>query len=207
MMDPSFLQLYLVADPDQCTGDFVASVTAAVKDGVTAVQLRAKSLTDREQVALGKRLRSVTHAHNVPLLINDRADIALATGADGVHLGVNDIAPADVRGFVPTGFIVGYSPDSADDTAAEYADYLGIGPVYGTRSKTDAGSALGIDSFADRVASVHLPVVGIGGITEGNAMAVIEAGAEGVAVISAILRQRDPGAAARSLRDAIDRRN
>lgn len=205
MTSADFLRLYLVADPGQCLGDLTASVEAALENGVTAVQLRAKSLNDRDHVALGKRLRSLTRVHRVPLLINDRVDIALATGADGVHLGVNDIAPADVRHLTPPGFIIGYSPDTAGDTAGEDADYLGIGPVYGTVSKLDAGSALGIDAFRHRVAAADLPVVGIGGITDSNARALIDAGAAGVAVISAILRQPDPGAAAHRLRQAIAR--
>ena len=205
MTNTEYLRLYLVADPEQCPGDLVASVEAALQNGVTSVQLRAKSLSDRDHVALGKRLRSVTRAHHMPLLINDRVDIALATEADGVHLGVNDIAPADVRHMTSPGFIIGYSPDSAEDTTGEGADYLGIGPVYGTASKSDAGTALGVDAFVRRVAAVDLPVVGIGGITDTSAKEVIDAGADGVAVISAILRQPDPGAAARRLRQAIDR--
>lgn len=205
MTSTNFLRLYLVADPEQCPGDLVASVETALENGVTAVQLRAKSLSDRDHVALGKRLRSVTRTHHVPLLINDRVDIALATGADGIHLGVNDIAPADVRHLTAPGFIIGYSPDTDGDTAGEDADYLGIGPVFGTVSKLDAGSALGIDAFLHRASAANLPVVGIGGITASNARAVIDAGAAGVGVISAILRQPDPGAATQRLRQAIDR--
>jgi thiamine-phosphate pyrophosphorylase len=197
------LRLYLIADPDQCDGDLVCCVDAALTGGVTAVQLRVKSRTDRETVALGTALRQLTDRHGVPLIVNDRVDIALAAGADGVHLGVNDVAPVDARRITPRGFIIGYSPDDTSDDAGQIADYLGIGPVFGTVSKVDAGDALGIDAFASRVRASRLPVVGIGGVDASNARTVIEAGATGVAVISAILRQHDPETAARRLHESL----
>ncbi len=200
----SALQLYLVADPDQCPSDLVVAVDAALAGGVTAVQLRSKHLTDRDTVALGRQLRCLTTDHRAPLLVNDRVDIALAIGADGVHLGVTDLSPADARAISPSGFIIGYSPDDASDGAGAVADYLGIGPVYGTSSKSDAGDALGLEAFGSRVFESPVPVVGIGGITAGNAAPVMGAGAVGVAVISAILREPDPENAARRLRAAID---
>jgi thiamine-phosphate diphosphorylase len=200
------LRLYLVADPDLCDGAVVERVEAALAGGVTAVQLRAKSMTDRGTVALGRRLRDTTSRHAALLVVNDRVDIALAVGADGVHLGVTDLDPADARAIAPPGFLIGYSPNDAADTAgAGVADYYGIGPVFGTRSKADAGDALGLAVFADRVAGSPVPVVGIGGIEAGNAPDVIERGAAGVAVISAILSARDSREAAGRLWRAIER--
>jgi thiamine-phosphate pyrophosphorylase len=200
------LRLYLVADPDLCSGSLVGAVDAALRGGVTAVQLRAKSLTDREIVELGRELREVTGQYGALFLVNDRVDIALATGADGVHLGVSDLHPADARRVVPPGFLIGYSPDDAGDTAgADTADYYGIGPVFGTRSKSDAGDALGLTGFAERVEASPVPVVGIGGIDAGNARDVIARGAVGVAVISAVLGATEPREAARVMRRAVDR--
>lgn len=199
------LRLYLVADPDLCQEPLVKSVAAALAGGVTAVQLRAKSLNDRQAVALGRQLREVTTSHGALFLVNDRLDIALATGADGVHLGVTDLHPADARRIAPPGFIIGYSPDDASDVAgATAASYYGIGPVFGTASKADAGQALGLDQLAERIAASPLPVVGIGGIDADTARGVIARGAIGVAVISAVLGSKDPRAAAREIRRAIE---
>lgn len=199
------LRLYLVADPDLRHGPLVESVAAALAGGVTAVQLRAKSLTDRQAVTLGMQLREVTTSHGALFLVNDRLDIALSTGADGVHLGVTDLHPADARRIAPPGFIIGYSPDHASDAAgATAASYYGIGPVFGTASKADAGQALGLDRFAERVAASPVPVVGIGGIHADTAGGVIARGAIGVAVISAVLSSRDPRAAAQEIRRAIE---
>ncbi len=199
------LKLYLVADPDHCPSSLVEAVRAALAGGVTAVQLRAKSLTDREMTALAVRLREATTSHDALFLVNDRVDIALAAGADGVHLGVSDLHPANARRITPPEFLIGYSPDDATDIAGENAaDYYGIGPVFGTRSKSDAGDAIGLDAFAARVAASPVPVIGIGGIGASNAGSVIERGAAGVAVISAILGAPDPAEAARDLRRAVD---
>jgi len=199
------LRVYLVADPAFRNSDDVLEATRkALTGGVTLVQLRAKHLTDRDLVALGRRLLELTRAFEVPLVVNDRVDVALAIGADGVHLGVNDLSPSDARRIAPRPFIVGYSPDDENDEAGRDADYLGIGPVYGTQSKADAGEALGLERFRSRVESSDVPVVGIGGINDANAGAVVQAGAAGVAVISAILGDPDPAEAARRLRRAVD---
>jgi thiamine-phosphate diphosphorylase len=206
MTDLTRLRLYLIADPDLCEGPLAETVEAALAGGVTAVQLRAKSMTDRGIVTLGRQLRAVTTRHGAALIVNDRLDIALAIGADGVHLGVTDLEPADARAIAPDGFAIGYSPnDAADAAGAGSADYCGVGPVFDTRSKADAGDALGIDEFTERVASSPVPIVGIGGIDAMNAFDVVERGAIGVAVISAILGDPDPREAAHRLRRAIDR--
>ncbi len=201
-MDPALLRLYLVADPDHARGDIVDTVERAISGGVTCVQLRAKSLTDREHIALARRLKRTCAAAGVPFLVNDRLDIAMISGADGVHLGVDDLPPGEVRKVTPAGFLIGFSPETVDqirslDTRA--VDYLGVGPVFGTRTKGDAGPALGLDRFAERCAFSAVPVVGIGGINVDNAACVRDAGASGIAVVSAILTAPDPARAAAEL--------
>jgi len=196
------LRLYLVFDPDVAVGDPLTIVRAALDAGVTMIQLRAKHRTDREILELAAPLRMACRRHRVPFIMNDRLDLALACDADGVHLGVDDLPLIAARRLGGRDFIVGYSPDTdaqARDAAANGASYLGIGPVYATSTKADAGAALGLDEFARRRALTELPVVGIGGIGTGNAAPVIAAGADGVAVVSAIVRQADPAQATRTL--------
>jgi thiamine-phosphate diphosphorylase len=202
----SALRLYLVADPDHVAGDLVATTRSALLGGVTIVQLRVKGRTDREFVDLATSLRAVTAHANVPLLINDRVDIALAVGADGVHLGVDDLPLEDARGLGGGDFIIGYSPETDEQTetaAARGANYLGLGPVFGTATKSDAGFAIGTATISRRATLARTHVIGIGGIRTSNARSVIEAGAIGVAVVSAITKSPDPERAARELHTAI----
>lgn len=211
MPDPADLRrrlaVYLVADPEQTTRDLVADVEAALTGGVTAVQLRAKRLTDRESVALARGLGDRCRVRAALFLVNDRIDIALAAGADGVHLGVDDLPLADARrlaGGQP--FIIGYSPETdgqTRDAARAGADYLGVGPVFGTATKPDAGESIGLAAIARRAALAGIPIVGIGGIAAANAAGVVRAGAAGVAVVSAILRSPDPARAAREIAEAV----
>lgn len=201
-MNRSELHLYLVADPDHVTGDLVQAVQNALLGGVTMVQLRAKSLSDREHLDLAFELKDICLQQGVSFIVNDRLDIALACDASGIHLGVDDLPIAAVRRLTPANFIVGYSPETDEQITSALSagvDYLGVGPVFGTTTKTDAGAALGIDEFSRRCAISPVPVVGIGGIGRGNASRVIEAGAAGVAVASAILGAPDARAAARDL--------
>lgn len=191
------LRVYLVADPEHCPDNLLETTRVAIAGGVTMVQLRAKNLSDRETLELAQLMRAV--CHNVPFIVNDRVDIALAARADGVHLGVDDLPIQAARKLGRDKFIVGYSPDSEEDlaTARERgASYLGIGPVFGTITKTDAGKALGIEEFGRRLRAGGLPTVGIGGVTSANAGEIMAAGAQGVAVVSAILSASDPHEAA-----------
>jgi thiamine-phosphate pyrophosphorylase len=200
------LALYLVLDPEQVHGDVGATASDALDGGVTAIQLRAKRLTDRTFLALAHDLCARCRAHGALFTVNDRLDIALASGADGVHLGVDDLPVAAVRRIAPARLIVGYSPETDDQAASaagEGADYLGVGPVFGTNSKPDAGEAIGLDTLARRVELAGIPVVGIGGIDAGSAGSVIAAGAVGVAVVGAVLRAGDPRAAANALAAAV----
>lgn len=180
-------------------------VAAALRGGVTAVQLRCKNSTDREFLELAKSLRDLTSACGALLLINDRLDIALASGADGVHLGVDDLPLDDARQLAPN-LLIGYSPETdiqAQTAASAGASYLGVGPVFGTETKDDAGEAIGLSMLSRRAQSAGIPVIGIGGIRKTNAASVLDAGAVGVAVVSAISMQAHAEPAARSLREAL----
>jgi thiamine-phosphate diphosphorylase len=200
------LRLYLVADPDYVRGDLLATVDAALRGGVTAVQLRCKNRTDREFLGYARDVRALARSRDALFIVNDRVDIALACEADGVHLGVDDLPLSDARRIAGKGFAIGYSPETDEQTraaSASGADYLGVGPVYGTATKSDAGEAIGLETISRRAAIARIPVIGIGGITAGNARAVLSAGGVGVAVVSAISMQSDPEGAARNLSEAL----
>jgi thiamine-phosphate diphosphorylase len=200
------LRLYLVADPNQSSGNLRDQVEAALRGGVTAVQLRWKSATDRELLEEAMTLAAMCKVHGALFFVNDRVDIALASGADGVHLGVDDLPIEDARRLGESSLTIGFSPETdeqANRANLRGADYLGVGPVFGTASKSDAGPAIGLEILSRRVATAGIPVIGIGGITAENAGQVISAGAVGVAVVSAILRAADPEPAARRLRQAV----
>lgn len=199
------LRVYLVADPEHARGSLEEIVSRAVANGVTAVQLRAKQLTDREALALAVRLVERCRAAGARFFVNDRLDLALASNADGVHLGVDDLPLEDARRLAPN-LIIGYSPETDQQTteaASRGADYLGVGPVFGTSSKADAGAAIGLETIRRRALLAGIPVIGIGGITPDNAASVIEAGAVGVAVVGAILAAPDPALAARRLSGSL----
>jgi len=201
------LRLYLVADPDHVRGDLIAMIVAALNGGVTAVQLRCKNRPDREAVELARRVRALTREHEALFLLNDRIDIAFACDADGVHLGVDDFPIEEARRFGGPDFVIGYSPETDEQTrnaAARGADYLGVGPVFGTATKADAGTAIGLQTITQRAELAGIPIIGIGGIAATNARSVIDAGAVGVAVVSAISMQDDPRGAAEMLRRAIN---
>jgi thiamine-phosphate diphosphorylase len=203
------LSLYLVADPELASRGLANDVAKALAGGVTAVQLRAKNGSDREKIALAENLKRICDEHSALFIVNDRIDIALAIGAGGVHLGTDDLPVAAARAIAPPGFVIGYSPENDDElerARLDGADYFGIGPVFGTQSKANAGETIGLEVLSKRVAQAGIPTIGIGGINADNAGSVIEAGAVGVAVISAILASTDPKEAtrqiARSVREA-----
>lgn len=173
---------------------------AAVRGGATLVQLRLKDESPRTLVEVA---RALVAALPVPVIVNDRADVALAADAAGVHLGTDDLAPAALRPHVPPGFVLGASVGREDEVPhAESADYVGIGPVFDTASKMDAGAAIGVAGFRRLARLTGKPAVAIGGITAERAAEVIAAGAAGVAVISAIFGAADAARAAASLRSA-----
>jgi thiamine-phosphate pyrophosphorylase len=172
------------------------------------VQVREKEASSREFYEIARELRALTRRLGIPLVINDRLDIALAVGAEGLHLGQSDLPLKKARQLAGRDMFIGISAGTvAEALAAERdgADYLGTGPVYPTGSKADAREAIGPRGLADICAAVRIPVVGIGGLNAGNAGEALGAGAAGVAVISAILSQPDIEAAARRLRETLDR--
>ncbi|MGH7718595.1 MAG: thiamine phosphate synthase [Gemmatimonadaceae bacterium] len=200
------LSLRLIAITDDVRAgahDLVARAAAAVRGGATMVQLRLKDADARTLVEVA---RALVVALPVPVLVNDRADVALAAGAAGVHLGTDDLPVRAVRRITPPGFVVGVSVGSeAEVEGSRGADYVGIGPVFGTLSKLDAGPAIGVAELARLTRMCALPSVAIGGISEENAAEALSAGASGVALIRALLGAPDPEIAARRILDAIER--
>jgi len=192
----------VITDPVLLKGrDAVAVCRAAVTGGATIVQVRWKDGTPAEILEL---TRAIVAACPVPVLVNDRVDIALAAGAAGAHLGWEDPPLEALRPHVPAGFLLGISVGSADEAtrAPAGADYWSIGPCFATPTKADAGAPLGPEGFAAlaKLAPEGTPVIGIGGITAANARAIIAAGAAGVAVISGVLGAADPEESARRMR-------
>ncbi len=204
MIDPRVLRFVAITDNVRYgQSGLIERAVAASHGGATCIQLRLKAVSARDLVALGRELvRSV----GVPVIVNDRADVAIAVGAAGVHLGPDDLPVTAVRKFAPEGFIVGASVGNDEERAgARGADYVGIGPVFSTASKQDAGKAIGVAEFARLAAATGLPAVGIGGITVANARSVIDAGAAGVAAIASVMGASDPLAAAKEMARAIGR--
>jgi thiamine-phosphate diphosphorylase len=202
------LRLMVITDPDLLKGrDAVEVCRAAVRGGATMIQVRWKDGTPAEVVELAGAL---VDALPVPILVNDRIDIALAAGAAGAHLGWDDLPLTAIRPHLPAGFLLGMSVGSADEAGRAVgvpADYWSVGPCFPTPSKSDAGSALGPERFTAiaRLAPEGMPVIGIGGITAENAPEIVAAGggAVGVAVIGAVLSAADPESAARAVVAAV----
>jgi thiamine-phosphate pyrophosphorylase len=188
--------LYLVTDRELIGDrDFDAVVLAAVDGGASCVQLREKDATTRDFVRAARRLRAPLQARGVPLIINDRVDVALAVGADGVHLGQHDLDPATARRLLGPDAVLGLSVESMDDVVeAEDADvdYLGVSPIFETPTKRDTLGAWGLDGLAQVRRRSRHPLVAIGGLDAGNAAAAIAAGADAIAVVSAVCAASDP---------------
>ncbi len=202
--DPVSLRLIAITDSlrDGLEG-LTARARSAVQGGVTAVHLRLNDESPRMLVEVARALRATVP--DVMLVVSERADVALAAGAHGVHLGVEDIPPTALRRILPPGFVIGASiGDESDVARCAGADYVAIGPVFGPGSRVDAGVALGIERFRGLVQLSRLPAVAIGGVTAENAVALMIAGASGVAVISALFSSADPSGAARAFRLAQD---
>jgi thiamine-phosphate diphosphorylase len=182
--------LYSILDPDQTRGRSSPEVLRQLLDGgVRLLQLRAKSLTSREFLRLAVETRELTRLANCRLVINDRLDVALACGADGVHLGQEDLPLQGARKLVREKIIGISTHDVAQARQAERdgADYIGFGPMFGTQTKDTGYAARGVTMLAEIRQAVKLPIVAIGGITEANAREVWQAGADSVAIISDIL--------------------
>jgi thiamine-phosphate pyrophosphorylase len=194
--------LYLVTDRRWLGGRTLwDSVGEAILGGVTLVQLREKEMSSKEYLELAQRVKGITDRYGVPLIINDRIDIALAADADGVHLGPEDLPVPIARKLLGDGKIIGASAASVDEALlfqAQGADYLGVGAVFPTATKQGT-EKVGLDDLREIKSAVRIPVVAIGGINAGNAGRVMETGVDGVAVVSAIMDQTDIREAARRL--------
>ena len=201
--EPIDYSLYLVTDRGLSRGRPTPEIVrAAVRGGVTCVQLREKTCSTREFIAEALAVRDFLKWRGVPLIINDRVDVALAVGADGVHLGQGDLPLAEARAILGESKLIGISAESLRDAVAAEnagADYLGVSPIFATPTKTDTAAPLGLEGLRAIRRQVKLPLVAIGGLNAGNAAAVIGGGADGVAVVSAIVAADDPELAAREL--------
>ncbi|KPM79540.1 MULTISPECIES: thiamine phosphate synthase [Cobetia] len=194
------LSLYLVTDPALCAErGLEATVMAAVRGGVSVVQLRDKHASDEEMIAQAIRLKALLDEYEVPLIINDRIEVALASGADGLHIGQSDGDPVEARRRLGEDALIGLSVQTLEQLKAvdvERIDYLGLGPVHATPTKPDHAAPLGIEGLTQLVRSSPLPTVAIGGISLANAGEVMTSGTDGLAVVSALCSAEDPAAAA-----------
>lgn len=199
--------LYLVTDRGLSRGrSTLEIVQAAVRGGVTCVQLREKNCSAREFIAEATAIQSFLKEHGIPLIINDRLDIAQAIQADGVHLGQNDIPLKMARAIVKDSMLIGISAESLQDAVEaerDGADYIGVSPIYTTATKSDTAPALGLEGLREIRKAVRIPLVGIGGLNRSNAAEVIGNGADGIAVVSAIVSADDPENAAAELSEII----
>lgn len=200
--------LYLVLDPGLCGGaaGMVSTALAAVLGGCTIVQLRAPQWKKREMAECGRALLEALSPRHVPLVVDDHIDVALAIGAQGVHVGQKDLQPDVARRLMGPQALVGYSVSDASQLEAARGlvesgavDYFGTGPIASTATKPDAAKPLGIEGFARLAAASPVPMVAIGSVKAENAAALARAGAAGLAVVSAICGQADPEASARAL--------
>jgi len=200
-------RLYVVTDRHEATGrDLEEIVAAAAQGGAGAIQLREKDLSARDLYALGARLRAALSPYGVPLLINDRLDVALALDAAGVHLAGHSLPTAVARRVLGTGKLLGVSTHSVEEArcaAADGADFIVFGPVFTTPSKVAYGPPQGLQHLRTVVRAVHIPVIAIGGIDHTNLPQVVQAGAYGVAMIRAVLAAPDPYTATQQLRAAL----
>lgn len=176
---------------------------AAIRGGATMIQFRDKTASNEQFTAMASKLLRMTRAAGIPLIVNDRVSIAVALRADGVHIGRDDGDPLEVRRALPAGMCLGISASNYDDALAMSragADYLGVGPVFPTVSKADAAPSIGTAELATICRAVGVPVVAIGGIDQSNLQAIRDAGASGIAMISAVTRAKNMETAAQELR-------
>lgn len=204
------LQLYLVTDTSCTRGrPLLEVVDAAVRGGVTCVQLRDKNLNTRDFLAQAAALKSLLMPLGIDLVINDRVDIALLCGAQGVHLGQSDMSVEEARRLLPSDIFIGWSVETMDDVIRSVhlpLDYLGVSPVFATPTKTDTAAPWGLAGLRQIRIMSTLPLVAIGGINLSCAADVLDAGADGLAVVSALCAASDPCATAQSFQKIINQR-
>ena len=201
-------RVYVITESRQARGRSHQEIAeAAIRGGATAVQLRMKDEPARAIFDAARTIAPLCRAAGVALIVNDRVDVALMAGADGVHIGQDDLPAPEVRALMGPRALIGVSAATVEEAVAAEragADYVGVGSIYATATKADAGAPVGLGRVTEIRPAVRLPIVGIGGITPGNAAAVIRAGAQGVAVITAVTLADDMSAVVRRLREAVD---
>jgi thiamine-phosphate pyrophosphorylase len=200
--------LYLVTDRGLCGQRSLEDVVRlAVQGGVACVQLREKQISTRKFIEEARSIKKLLEPYKIPLIINDRIDIALACGADGVHIGQDDMPYAEARSLMGKKAIIGLSVETLEDVEESRkldVDYIGVSPVFATPTKTDTKGAWGLTGLAKIKTISNHSIVAIGGINESNAADVVKAGAECLAVVSAICAAPDPEAAARKLKSIFE---
>ena len=197
-------RIHLITDFPTLDRAAIAQVVAVTDVGVDAVQVRAKGASDRDLLAWTCALLAAVRPSGARVLVNDRLDVALAAGADGVHLGREDLPVAAARALAPSGFLVGATcrhEEHARRAWADGADYAGVGPVHASTTKADLPAPMGLDGL--RRTTRLLPVIAIGGISAGRVGDVLAAGAHGVAVVAAIWQAQDPPVAAREIVELV----
>ena len=213
MRKPVDVRLNAIVDPERAGGRDLAGLARRVAEGgATLVQLRDKTNETRAMVDEARAIKAALAPYAVPFVVNDRVDVALAAHADGVHIGPDDMAVEDARALLGPNAIIGVSiknVEAAEAAPVALIDYTGVGGVYATLSKEQKNPPIGPEGLSRIAGVLHrrapgLPVAGIAGIDAGNAAAVIAAGADGVAIISALSLAADPAAAARELREIVD---
>jgi thiamine-phosphate pyrophosphorylase len=201
--------LYVITDEGLSKGLSHAEIASrAVAGGADTIQLRDKKMSGKDLLQAATQIRAITKSAGVLFIVNDRLDVALLSGADGVHLGQDDIPARMARSIAPKGFIIGVSAGSVEEAVQaeqDGADYIGLGPICDTTSKDDAGAACGFDMIEQVKRQVSIPVIAIGGMGPSNVQQAIGAGADGLAVISAVVGQDDVAKAASRLKFMIVR--
>ena len=209
MAKPFLSRLYLVVSHEACIGrDLIAITEEAVKGGADLVQLREKHLDTPAFLETAMRLKDMLDKYNVPLIINDSIEVAIASNAFGIHVGNNDTPPSQIRKAWPGCGLLGYSieyREQLSNSEIQYADYLGISPVFNTATKTDTVTEWGLEGIKAIRKLTDKPLVAIGNMNAGNAFDVIKAGADCLAVVSAICGASHPARAAWAIRNEIEK--
>jgi len=207
-LDRSSMLLYAVTDRTWLKGRSLAdAVEEALRAGVTFLQLREKDLDYASFLELAREIKGITDKYGIPYVINDKIEVAMAVGADGVHVGQDDMAPEDVRKIIGPDKILGVSAQTVGQALLaekKGADYIGVGSIFPTSTKPDA-ETVSFDTLKAICEAVSIPVVAIGGINKDNAMRLSGSGIDGIAVVSAIFAREDIATAVRELREAASR--
>jgi thiamine-phosphate pyrophosphorylase len=201
------LGLYVITDEGVSHGQSHVDIARkAAEGGADVIQLRDKARTGKDLMSIALQIAGITRSAGITFIINDRLDLALACGADGVHLGQEDLPVPFARRISPKGFIIGTSVRGVQEALvaeSEGADYVALSPIFDTATKADAGPGKGLERLKEIKSAVSIPVIAIGGIGKNNVRQVMEAGADGVAVISAVVAQRDIAKATAEIRSLV----